>query len=446
MTAYGPAQLTFPVSIVWPGQIFGEDPNTCNSAHNINLSITRNWATGLAPSPKSADSGSVRTAAELDWFQVGLSSSSLLREAGNEGGWASSVITGQSAYDLSFVSSSVASLSRGPSLVDAFFVDGNGQLVWTEETLGTTPSAPVVQPIVGGLPANAHLSAAARQPNMFDVFLVNGAGALATSHWPMSFFGATYMSNPGAISLGGIAPPGAGLAAVARTGNNLDVFFVGTTGALYQSSWSAMTSAWSTAPISDAGLAPPGSRVTAAAQTTNNLDVFFIGNSGALYQSTWSSGAPSFSTGPVPGTKGALAGSTVSVVSRQPGILDVAYVVNTGGYWQVQTVEGNSEWTAPVPVSAATGQDVTPTGDLSIVASSSWNMDILFRGIFGDSFDATWNYGDRSWTTVELPAPCTNACAPPVSACVNGVVSTCETVASGCTAWVVTGKCSSQEP
>jgi hypothetical protein len=403
ITASGPAKLTFPVSVVWPETIAGADPNTCNSAHNIHLSITRDWGSGLAPSPKAGDSAAVRTATELDWFQTDPSTSSLLRRTRSQTSWNSVDVTTASEFALPSLTSPVASLSRTQTTLDAFFVDQTGKLVWWNDTYSVSTIDPVATSIVGGLPSYAHLTAAGREPGMFDVFLLDGNGAVAQSHWPNYFFGATYMSNPAEISPTGLAPAGAGIAAVARSANNLDVFFVGDDGAVYTSYWYQGATAWTTFALSDPGLARPGALITAAARTTNNIDLFFIGANGAVYTSYWYNGAPSWSTFQLGEANEAYSGGAVSVVSRQPGVLDVAYVGNTSGYWSARVREWNGNWQPPVLVSASTGQDVSPTDDISIVASSAWNMDVLYRGIFGDSFDATFDYSDVSWRSVGVP-------------------------------------------
>jgi hypothetical protein len=54
--------------------------------------------------------------------------------------------------------------------------------------------------------------------------------------------------------------------------------------------------------------------------------VFFVGTDGGLWTSTWSAAAGHWATWEISGTKGAgLHGAPVSAVSRQPGSLDVVF-------------------------------------------------------------------------------------------------------------------------
>src|SRR5207249_10671726 len=93
--------------------------------------------------------------------------------------------------------------------------------------------------------------------------------------------------------IGGFFPPGAPVCAVARTVNHLDLFVFGTRRCFYLRVWtswghaSSIGASWR--PIG--GFFPPGAPVSAVARTGNNLDLFVVGNDGRVYTSWWYAGA-----------------------------------------------------------------------------------------------------------------------------------------------------------
>src|SRR6185437_8477147 len=92
--------------------------------------------------------------------------------------------------------------------------------------------------------------------------------------------------------IGGFFPPGAPVAAVARTPTNLDLFITGNDARVYTSwwfqgvDWSGINDNWG--PIG--GFFPAAAPVAAVARTGTNLDLFITGNDARVYTSWWFQG------------------------------------------------------------------------------------------------------------------------------------------------------------
>ena len=146
------------------------------------------------------------------------------------------------------------------------------------------------RPIGGFFPPGAPVAAVARTPDNLDLFITGNDGRVYTSWW---FQGVDWSGiNDNWRPIGGFFPPGAPVAAVARTGNNLDLFITGNDGRVYTSwwfqgvDWSGINDNWR--PIG--GFFPAGAPVAAVARTGTNLDLFITGNDGRVYTSWWFQG------------------------------------------------------------------------------------------------------------------------------------------------------------
>ena len=206
------------------------------------------------------------------------------------------------------------------------------------------------------------------------------------------------------ISAPNTAPPGGGVAAVARTPWNLDVFFVNVYGVVMDMSSSNGGTSWGGTGLPELEPAPPGAQITAASPTTESLDVFYVGN-GGLYQSSWTP-IPGWSTVPVPGTTGlAPAGASVSAVSRIYTHLDVAFVGNNGALYEASSTDSTSAWTdggawTVTEISGSAGA----VGPISLVARKAYNLDVFFVGSNGSPETTGWNVSTNTWTAVS-PIP-----------------------------------------
>ncbi len=404
------------------------DDGYCYSRVRLHFQIARDWGSGLAPSPKSGDSAVARHGNEADQLDeflpvlgaVGAPANyEISHQLWNGSAWSTEVATPGASWITP--QTNTASISRSPDKLDLFWIDGKGVPQWMAWSDGSGVwSKPGTISTQSLAPPNANITVAARQPGNLDVFFIGNDGGIWSSYWQEGASSWTTFELPGTAGLGA---KGGGIAAVARTANNLDVFFVGYNGALWTSYWSAATGSWVTRNASEyqPNLAIPGAHVTATARTVNNLDVFFIGKDGGLYSTYWFNGAPDYVTFEVPGTSGlAQSGASLSAVSRQPLQLDVAFA---GGGKMYVSSWSNGPWSTR-PITSGNPY-AAPSGLVSIVARSSWNLDVFYQDAFWDAYDAYWVDGMPSYG-VTGPLAVSQQCVP------KTCLGFCGTMADGC--------------
>jgi hypothetical protein len=239
---------------------------------------------------------------------------------------------------------------------------------------------------------NSSNAAAARTANNLDTFFVHHDGSVWTSYWYNGFNGGKWptFQLPGAGP--GAAPASAPLATVARSANNLDVFWVNPSGTISSSYWPNNAGNWGfrTIPGTD-GLAAPGEQIAAVAASPGAIDLFFTGKDRNLYWSHWSGQCSGTITqcdwqtpvklvadGSMP------AAAAVSAVARTADRLDVFYVAGDGvphtffcyGFGNTGSCKagswGNLE--IPSPPSCA----ATPGGNIAAAARTNNNIDIFY--------------------------------------------------------------------
>ncbi len=188
------------------------------------------------------------------------------------------------------------------------------------------------KPIGGYFPVGATVSAVARTPNDMDLFIVDANGIVATSTWSRgsdwSGIGNKWRQ------IGGFFPPGAPVTAVARTPNNMDLFVIDATGVVATSRWSS-GSDWSG--IGDnwsqiGGYFQSGIPVTAVARTGDNMDLFIVDATGIVATSRWSSSSDWSGIGNNWSQIGGFfpAGAPIAAVARSPNDMDLFVVDATG--------------------------------------------------------------------------------------------------------------------
>jgi len=153
-------------------------------------------------------------------------------------------------------------------------------------------------------------------------------------------------------------------------------------------------------------VATPGAYVTAVAPSVNDLDVFFVDTSGSLWRaySAYPSQPTLLATKVGLPSEGA-SGGPIAAVSRQPGYLDVVFQSanpSNGGTWYSSTSGGQQWATGNVPVGDA-------SGGISILAPSSYELRVLTIDSRQNGATSDWvASGAPSWSSVdylELPNP-----------------------------------------
>jgi hypothetical protein len=238
----------------------------------------------------------------------------------------------------------VTATARTSKNLDVFFVgkDGNvynvywnpskgvnaqGQLNWGVVPVTTqTCAMPHTSPCAGsGLPGNG-VAVVARKPTTLDVFYVGRDGGVWTASYDSArgpnWTTSEAIYNPATDSVSALPSWGldgsvahhAHLTATARTALNMDVFWVGADGGLWNGSW--QNDSWDT-PVrrSMTGVGQPGGLVSAVGRQPNTLDVVFAGANGEL---EWSSFSPGVAW-------------TTSAVTNQEGVVFGPASVGPGG-------------------------------------------------------------------------------------------------------------------
>ncbi|MBF6346873.1 hypothetical protein IU409_25660 [Nocardia cyriacigeorgica] len=257
----------------------------------------------------------------------------------------------------------------------------------------------------GSAPARAAVSGLSREPRHVDAFWVGSDGAIMTQ-W--SAPGAGWASHTAfAIAPPGSAHPGSPVAAVARSADNVDVFWVRPDGAVCTQWWaSAPGGGWAehgAFPITAPGAAEPDSAVAVVARTPQHLDVFWITPDQAIGTRWWA---------PVPGggwaehgnfaitaAKAARSGSPVTVVARTPDNLDVYWIGPDGSvrsqWWHVAAGHG---WADHGAFAVAPAGEVGEGGGVTATARTPNNLDVFWVAPDGSIRTQWWHAAaGHSW-------------------------------------------------
>src|SRR5262249_37789057 len=156
------------------------------------------------------------------------------------------------------------------SVVNAWWDAAPGQ-GWADH-----PAFAIAPP--GSAAPGSHVAAVARYPSHLDVFWTGPDGAIGTQWWDAAPGQGWADHTPFPVTPPGAAVPGAGLAAVARFQNHLDVFWIGPDGAVETHWWDAAArQSWADHPafaITPPGAAASSSPLSVVARYPNHLDVF----------------------------------------------------------------------------------------------------------------------------------------------------------------------------
>jgi hypothetical protein len=338
--------------------------------------VTGSWPTtaasipGLAPAnaPVAAIS---RTPDHLDAFYVG-NHGEILNTSFSLPLWTSAWVTNplNSTWQRATPGATIAAVSSAPGQIDVVFAGTDHNLQWSHSLAQSTGEnswgSPRRATSDGSVPTGAHVSVVARKADQLDAFFIGSDGKLHTSYCynfgrvgPGSCNEDSWISYTTNTAADCLAPPGAPLTAVARTPENLDVFWVSRAGALCTAYWNrdvAFTSYRITAP----GTTVVGSKLAAVARTPDNLDVtLVVRNPGGpstvadLYVARWHTGASAWAwehAGPIYGGR-AVAGQTVAITARRPDVIDLftlgvnlftgATTSQSTAYWSTSTGWGS---------------------------------------------------------------------------------------------------------
>lgn len=316
----------------------------------------------------------------------------------------------------------IAAATQDDGQLDVFWVGDDGAVWVTWETGqgrwrdGLDGHGPERITPPGYARPGAHVVAARQAPDQLDVFWIGEDGAVWVS-WETAGGGwrdgVDGRGRPARVTPEGYGLPGAPLAAARQAEDQLDVFWIGHSGAVWVT-WAGRHTAWTDgaegrpppAPVTPAGFATPGGFLAAEAQTADQLDVFWI-HDGAIWV-TWSSGLQLWTDGldgrglPQPITpSGSVPAASHLVAARQTADqLNVFWVHADGAIW-TSWVSGAGGWTdgrsgraMPVPV---TPSGLAPAGArLATAVKADSELEVLWVGHDGGMW-ATWQESQQGW-------------------------------------------------
>jgi hypothetical protein len=288
----------------------------------------------------------------------------------------------------------VTAVSRNPDQLDLFICGNDGRVYTSWWNIGQDWSGvnDNWRPIGGFFPPGARVAAVARTPNNLDLFICGNDGRVYTSWW---YNGAEWSGiNDNWRSIGGLFPAGAPLAAVARTGDNLDLFVCGNDGRVYTSwwyagvDWSGVNDNWR----SIGGFFPAGAPVSAVARTPLNLDLFICGNDGRVYTSWWYNGVDWSGVNDSWRSIGGVfpAGAPVSAVSRTPNNLDLFICGNDGRVYTSWWYNG-ADWSGVNDSWRSIGGFFPNAAPLATVSRTPNNLDVFVCGNDGRVYTSWWS-------------------------------------------------------
>ena len=301
--------------------------------------------------------------AKLNFWDVGVSGAVYARSFLN-GAWATPIAV--TATNFAPSGASVVAALQTTTAADIFVAANDGKVYVASTASDATWQAPVALTAANFAKPGAAL-ATTTQGQQLNVFVVDALGKLEQLAWTPTFG----WLGPVALTSANYAPPSAALATGTRSNGEVDVYSVGTTGALQ---YMAFNYGFWSGPytLTVTNFAPAGTPVAAALDVHGYMNVMLIGNDGALY-TKWD--ATPLWSGPTALTATGFAppGGSVSAINSNNQSLN-AFVIDNSG-----TIDGlsnaGSSWQGPTAIGvrlaapgAATGVAVEGTNELHLFA------------------------------------------------------------------------------
>ncbi len=257
--------------------------------------------------------------------------------------------------------SPLTALARLTEHLDVFWIGGDGAIgstFWDRSVNSGdwNPPFPVTPPGAAG--SASGLAACSRSEHHMDVFWIGSDGAIGSTFWSRDV-NRGYWNAPFTITPPRAARAGSPLAAVSRLPNHIDVFWVGPDGAIGSTFWSSDVNRgrWNSPfPISPPAAAGQGSGLAAACRRPHHVDVFWVGADGALGSTFWSR---DFNAGkwnppfPITPPGAARQSSPVAALAREAEHIDVFWIGPDGAvasnFWDRAINQGY--WNTPFPIS-----------------------------------------------------------------------------------------------
>ena len=273
--------------------------------------------------------------------------------------------------------------------------------------------------------ASSALNVVSRDSLRLELFWARNSGAIRSQWWAGAPGQSWGDHGPSDVVAAGATIPGASVTTVARTPDNLDVFWAATNGSVMTQWWfAAAGGGWGehgpAFPIAPAGSARPGAPIAAVARTADNLDVFWVRPDGAVASQWWAAapGAGWGDHGPFniapPGS--AEEGSAIAVLARMPDHLDVFWVTRDGAigsnWW---TAAPGTSWADHGSFRIAPAGSARPGSALAALARTPDNLDVYWVTPDGAVASNWWfaapgaSWADHGWFTITPPSAVASA-------------------------------------
>ena len=281
----------------------------------------------------------------------------------------------------------VSAVSRGADKLDIFVVGQDGHVhtaAWRPDSNGWQGWWRIGDIT---LPARAQVSAVSRSADKIDLFVTDSAGRVMSAAWEPAFSDGWH----GWWHIrGGMAAPGATVAAAVRSADKLDIFVVGTDGYVYTAAWQpSFSDGWHGWWRIGSTRFPAAAEITAVSRSANKLDIFACANGGQTMTAAWE---PAFTDGwhgwwHIRGGVG-RPGARLHAVSRAANKLDVFVTGTDGGLytaaWEPAFTDGWHGWWG------LNGGRATLGAALTAVSRAPNKLDAFVVGMDDRIYTAAW--------------------------------------------------------
>jgi hypothetical protein len=306
----------------------------------------------------------------------------------------------------------VAAVARGDATLEIFWIDQVGavnQAIY--DANWSYYNTKMIKP-AGTVSSSAKITVVSKNPGSWDAFYISQDGYVQWTSWDINMgLDVGGGSGPSPLVSANNAAADGGISAVSPQPSLVQVFYVGTDNSIqcenlfwgppapdqHQAGTEHMA-------VTGPGTVYSGSSVAAVTRSPNVVDVFYIDNNSQLSAIVYSNGTSSN-----PYTFPAAAPSAgIAVVSRDPGgLVDIFYETPAGALSNLSWREGDHGWVGG-PI---TGDGVMrPDTDISVVSRAPNTMEVFFNGPAnsdGQSIvqDVYYYFGNRpQWSSPVTPA------------------------------------------
>ncbi|HET8932581.1 MAG TPA: hypothetical protein VFN67_04035, partial [Polyangiales bacterium] len=248
--------------------------------------------------------------------------------------------------------SRLTAVANGPERLDVFWVGADQEIwrQWWEARDGESWDRRRAQSVAPkrAVALGSSVAAVRRAPDKLDLFWVGSDGAIARQWWEAS---EGERRGPVAVTTDNVAIAGSQLTAISRDRDQLDVFWVEPLGTIQQ--WSLVSfeqggsRANKPAQLTPFPVAAAGSQITAISRETDQIEIFWVGNAGAIKMNWWKAGGTWRGPLPIRSDRKPAPGTSISAVARVDESVDLFWVTHDGAIaWQWADGAAGEGWSS----------------------------------------------------------------------------------------------------